>query len=50
MFKDFMILNMYIAQGQGEKTPKIWTVAKQFYFFNIRCKCQPLVFNTYCEK
>ena len=33
-FKDFMILYLYIAQGQGQTTPKILTVAKQFYFFN----------------
>ena len=24
MFKDFMILYMYIAQGQGQLTPKNW--------------------------
>ena len=34
-FKDFMILYMYIAQGQGQINPKILTVAnKQFFFFN----------------
>ena len=32
MFKDFMI--MYIAQGQGQTTTKIFMVAKQFYFCN----------------
>ena len=30
-FKDFTILYMYIAQGQGQITPKILTVAKQFF-------------------
>ena len=33
-FKDFRILYMYIAEGQGQITPKILTVSKQFYFFN----------------
>ena len=33
-FKDFMILYMYIAQGQGQITHKTLMVAKQFYFFN----------------
>ena len=33
-FKDFTILCMYRAQGQGQITPKILTVAKQFYYFN----------------
>ena len=33
-FKDFTILYMYIAQGQGQITPKILTLPKQFYFFN----------------
>ena len=33
-FKDFTILYMYIAQGQGQITPKILTVSGQFYFFN----------------
>ena len=30
-FKDFTILNMYIAQWQGQITPKILTEAIQFY-------------------
>ena len=29
-FKDFMILYMYIAKGQGQITHKILTVAKRF--------------------
>ena len=29
-FKDFIILYMYIAQGQGQLAPKIMTIAKQF--------------------
>ena len=33
-FKDFKILYMYRAQGQGQITPKILTVAIQFYYFN----------------
>ena len=31
-FKDFMVLYLYLAQGQGQITPKM--VVKQFYFFN----------------
>ena len=31
--KDFKILYMYLAQGQGQIIPKILTLAKQFYFF-----------------
>ena len=30
-FKDFTILYMYIAQGQGQIAPNILTVDKQFY-------------------
>ena len=33
-FKDFTILYLLKAQGQGQITPKILTVAEQFYFFN----------------
>ena len=33
-FKDFTILYMYIAQGQDQIAPKIFTVAKQCYYFN----------------
>ena len=33
-FKDFTILYMYIAQGQGQITPIILIVSKPFYFFN----------------
>ena len=29
-----MILYLYIAQGQGQITPKILNLAKQFHFFN----------------
>ena len=32
-FKDFTILYMYKAQGQGQIAPEILTVAKQFYYF-----------------
>ena len=32
-FKDFTILYMYIAQGQGQIAPKILTVAERFYYF-----------------
>ena len=31
MFKDYMILNLYIAKGQGYK---ILIVTKKFYYFN----------------
>ena len=34
MFKDFIILYMYIPQDQGQKPHKIMMVAKQFYFLN----------------
>ena len=33
-FKDFRILYRYIAQRQGQITPKVLTVRKQFYYFN----------------
>ena len=32
--KDFTILYMYIAQGQGQIAPKILTAAEQFNYFN----------------
>ena len=34
IFKDFTIVYIYRAQGQGQITPKFLTVAKQFYYFN----------------
>ena len=33
-FKDFMVLYMYGAQEQGQITPEILMMAKQFYYFN----------------
>ena len=52
-FKDFMILYLYIAQGQGQITPRKgggggggggWL---DFTTLIIHCKFQPLVLNTY---
>ena len=34
MFKDFMILHMYIAQGQGQTAPNILMVTKLFYYLS----------------
>ena len=33
-FKNFTIVYIYIAQEQGQITPKNFTVAKKVYFFN----------------
>ena len=33
-FNDFTISYVFIAQGQGQISPKLLMVAKQFYFFN----------------
>ena len=51
MFKDYEILYMYIAQGQGQITPgtKIWLFLKGCATLIIHCKLQPLVFNTFWE-
>ena len=49
-FKDYTILNMYIAQRQGQITPgdRILIVTKIFYYFNHTFyKFQPLVFITF---
>ena len=47
-FKKYTILYMYIARGKGQITPKILMEPKQFYFYIIPCKFQPLVVNNYC--
>ena len=48
-FKDYNILYMYIAQGQGQITPgdKTFVVTKSVCYFDHNCKFQPLVFNTF---
>ena len=48
-FKDYEILYMYIAQGQGQITleDRILTVTEGFATLIIHCKFQPLVFNTF---
>ena len=35
-FEDFTTLFINITQGQGQITPRILTVDKQFYFFNYK--------------
>ena len=53
--KEYTILYMYVAQGQWWITPedKILTrllLLKGFTSLLIRCKFQPLVFNTFWER
>ena len=49
-FKNYEILYMYIAQGQGQKTlgDKI-LIVQGFATLIIYCKFQPLFFNTFWE-
>ena len=49
-FKDYEILYMYIAQGQGQITQedKILIVTKRVCYFD-HCKFQPVVINTFLE-
>ena len=42
-FKSFTILYIYIAQGQGQITPKLWRYLNSFTSLIIQCKFQPLV-------
>ena len=48
-FKDYEILYMFIALGQGQITlgDKILIVTERFATLIIHCTFQPLVFNTF---
>ena len=49
-FKDYMIVNMYIAKGQGSIIRRHnFVLTKSITTLIIHCKFQPLVFNTFSD-
>ena len=51
MFKDYTILCMYIAQGQGQITPSgQFFLTKNFTALIIHCNFQPLVLRQILRK